>query len=498
MDVGFRETSMDCLQEQAAEIICQEETAELIVPDSSADVQSVVCSSAVGCIRDVTQTDGSVSVSGSFQTTLLYVPEGEGIPCVLETWMPFSVKLTREEIAQGGTAVAELRVRSVDARILNSRKVLVRVSYAVRILSYGRSSWKLCTAEETEHVQLLHTEVSGLFPVASAEKSLTRSETVMLQQAGTEVRRIVRAVPEVRETECRLADGQAVWKGSMQLHLVYLTETGALGVFDTEMPISQLLDAGDAPEDSTLRAVPILSEFRMEQEDGGSFSVTFGIRIQIIAWKKLTCTVITDGYGIGAPLQPQYTPYRFTELLDTPSASRMVEGALHGSVRKVIDCGALVDFPVCRRGRDEMTVSTGVTMNVLYYAEDGSLGGEAVHGEGKMTFALNSGALCLADAVQEGNCYASVSGTERTVACGVLLSGRCLSERTVQGMTKAELGDPIAGDSDRPSLIVRRAREEETLWQIAKEAGTPVQSVRDANGLTGEVQEGMLLLIPTR
>ena len=48
----FREHPVNYLQEQAVELIYQEETAELIVPDSQPDVQAVADAWAVCCVRD--------------------------------------------------------------------------------------------------------------------------------------------------------------------------------------------------------------------------------------------------------------------------------------------------------------------------------------------------------------------------------------------------------------------------------------------------------------
>ena len=57
------------------------------------------------------------------------------------------------------------------------------------------------------------------------------------------------------------------------------------------------------------------------------------------------------------------------------------------------------------------------------------------------------------------------------------------------------LGSPREKDPDRPSLILRRAGEQ-GLWDMAKAAGTTVDVIRRANGLTEEPAPGSMLLIP--
>ena len=50
-------------------------------------------------------------------------------------------------------------------------------------------------------------------------------------------------------------------------------------------------------------------------------------------------------------------------------------------------------------------------------------------------------------------------------------------------------------DPNRPSLILRRAGDQ-CLWDIAKAAGSTMEAIRKANGLSGEPAPEQMLLIP--
>ena len=62
-------------------------------------------------------------------------------------------------------------------------------------------------------------------------------------------------------------------------------------------------------------------------------------------------------------------------------------------------------------------------------------------------------------------------------------------------ITAMETGEERQPDPNRPSLILRRAGESR-LWDIAKSAGSTVEAIRSANGLTGEPNPEQMLLIP--
>ena len=57
------------------------------------------------------------------------------------------------------------------------------------------------------------------------------------------------------------------------------------------------------------------------------------------------------------------------------------------------------------------------------------------------------------------------------------------------------MGELRQPDSNRPSVILRRAGED-SLWQIAKTTGSTVDAIRSANALEQEPNPDRLLLIP--
>ena len=62
-------------------------------------------------------------------------------------------------------------------------------------------------------------------------------------------------------------------------------------------------------------------------------------------------------------------------------------------------------------------------------------------------------------------------------------------------VTGVEQGECRAKDPGRPSLILRRSGTKR-LWDIAKDSGSTVEAIRQANGIQGEPAPGQMLLIP--
>lgn len=496
MEIEFREKPITYLRENVVELLYQEETAEVIVPDSYPDVQAVVDCCAVGCVKDQELLTGTMNVSGAFQVGMLYTPEGDGAPVALENWMPFTLHLNREEISAECIGTTELRIRSADARILNSRKILIRVNYALRLTVYEHTTFCLHETESNEKLQLRRETVRGVYPIACSEQTVTVSELAELPTAADDVRKMIKAIPDVHLSDCRIIEDRGVAKGILALHLLYQLENGTLACFDVQTPFSQLFEFDADVMDGIARCIPTLADFRLDREADG-WLYTADIRMQMVVWKEVELPLITDGYCVGHTFEAAYSNHTLLEALDAPVTAKTAEGKLRGNVKRLVDCAAWVDFPVCRRNSDEIAVSTAVTLHALYYDDADRLCGETLKCEETANFALAADAVCFADADATGSSYIALSGPNSVVCCAVNLTARCFAERKVSTMCAAAIGEPISASEDRPSLIVRRT-EAGDLWDLAKASGATVQAICEANGLQSQIlEEPHLLLIPT-
>ena len=64
---------------------------------------------------------------------------------------------------------------------------------------------------------------------------------------------------------------------------------------------------------------------------------------------------------------------------------------------------------------------------------------------------------------------------------------------TVNGLTAVTMEETQRG-GPAPSLILRRMRPEETLWDVAKQYHTDMDAIRQNNQLEGDATDRMLLI----
>ena len=77
----------------------------------------------------------------------------------------------------------------------------------------------------------------------------------------------------------------------------------------------------------------------------------------------------------------------------------------------------------------------------------------------------------------------------------VLMQTVTMGVKTVPMAVAVELGEPVPKDPHRPSLILRRAGNDD-LWNLARKNGSTVEAICQANGLQGQPDPQQMLLIP--
>ena len=82
-----------------------------------------------------------------------------------------------------------------------------------------------------------------------------------------------------------------------------------------------------------------------------------------------------------------------------------------------------------------------------------------------------------------------------TLSSSLLLHTAALCLQGLPMVTSMELSEKKQADPERPALILRRAGDE-SLWLLAKELGTTMEAIRQANNLEEDPDPDRMLIIP--
>lgn len=497
MDLTFSETKLAYLRRLLCQVIHQEETAETIVPDSMPDVGRIIGCWGVPVLRGKEWRGGVMTASGGVTAKLLYAPADDGPLQVLECYIPFTLRWELPPTDREGMMRTDCRLRSIDARMLNARKLLVRANIAALGEAFLPEEASFFSLPDPPRGLELQTACYPLtLPADCCEKTFLLDEDLTLPSSNPEMDKTVyfSLAPEV--TEGKVLGGKAVFKGNYRLHLVYLTPDGGLSQWDQEVPFSQFADMSREFDDEPELSVGILpTGAELEtMDDGRTLRLKCSILAQCLVCATQKVDVVQDAYSLRCPVELQKRSVELESRLDRrtlPEAVR-IPTELAGNAA---DLAALVDYPKAERREGEVRLETPVCCTVLYYDENGALQGKEIRGETESMLPADESSRCYAVSESTGRMQYNTAAGELQGMINVMVS--CCAGQPIEAVQGLTMGEPTPCGAQRPSVVLRRAKPGESLWSLGKTYGSTQEAIRQANDLPSDAPPaGTLLLIP--
>lgn len=503
MEVSMKRSGIACCERIFEYSQPVEQAVETVVPDTMPDVERVLCADGEIIIQGKDVHDGKMGLTAGVAATVLYSPEGGGEVCTLGVALPIEVTLDAPGVTQESLPVAMLSVTSVEARMLNPRKLLVRAVVAVNAECYVHTQLDICDGIEGDGARSVEAMSEGctVSPVVCVrEKTFVVSDEYRLQAGQPALGDILWHGVDIIAGSTRSVGSRLVFGGTVRLQLLYrAAETGELcsACFETEF--SQMLETDTELTSPDCSVYSMLTAKYVEPGtlSGGERGVTaeFHLVSQAVCTDSVRISCVTDCYSNSCKLE---TERRELELGCVQRRST-VRSAVHESLPATPSAEAVCRV-MCRTGTASCeggTLRCPVTVTVMYSASDGNaysvsrrLTAEASAELGENEYAALVRASCA-----EASAAPTAGGLDvRLLIDFELLAVRRLSISQIKSISCGEALD----NSELPSVTVIRVSKGQSLWQLGKKYHSTAKLIAAQNALEdSECPEGRILIIPT-
>lgn len=496
MEFAFEEKTFSHLQPIADQWLRQEETADMIVPDSSPDAVAIVHSFATVSVRSVACIDGSLQISGGIQAGVLYLAQEESQPRLLETYLPFTVKKDWEGCDDESLPVVQCHLSGCSGRILNSRKLLLRMEICCGVQLYQRRSQTVYLPLESDpRLQLRRKVCPMALYLDVGQKLFTVEEELELPAGRPELERLLHTAVQTQITESRIAGARAVFKGLLNLQFLYLSVEGNLERWQLQLPFSQFCDLSDSYDDETLQVVPLLAGCEAVVEAENLISLSIMLNAQCIVCGEREFCLVDDAYYLGGSLQAQKASCSLRQVLDTHTVSQPVRLRIPGSLQSVQDVQVLLGRPEINRQAEAAQAELPVVVQLCGMDDAGNV--SCLQSQERILLAQTAppDSGCQIAVSISPEIYAIAGGAEvdvRFTVDGLLQWNSLCGFETIRAVSVQQTPQPA-----RPAVILRRIAKDTPVWELAKNYQTTCQSICSVNDLREElVPAGTLLLMP--
>ena len=493
MDLKFNQKVLKYLQSAVREYQTQEQTQEIRIPEGMPDIAMVLACWGEPVIRGKEWRSDQVGVTVGVMAKILYLPEDVGPPQILEAWLPFQMKCSIPTGQPDGALQVIPVLRSADARVLSARKIMVRTNVGMQMEALTPAEFSVYQPDEIpEDVQLLTNRYYLNLPVEAGEKAFGVDEILELPASETKIEQPVRLSLSPQVLEQKVLADKLIFRGLCVAHLLYRSGDGQLHSRDFDVPFSQYADLdGEFAPEATVQVLPILTNLELEQTPEGAVHLKAGLSGQYMIYDRVAVDMVQDAYSPVRTVDTEMEKLSVPAVLEQTSQSMNAQADPQVDVMRPVDVSFWREYPYVVKDGDNGEADLGGTFQMLYYDPEGQLQTAQTRWEDTLRFPAGEDAAI---------CVNLLSGGKAQYSAGMLRAD-LLTEISVtsgQGMdmvTGLKLGEITQPSPDRPSLIIIRT-DGDSLWQIAKENGATVDSIRAANALADEPAADSVLLIP--
>ncbi|MCD8376529.1 MAG: DUF3794 domain-containing protein [Oscillospiraceae bacterium] len=482
--------------------VFQEETLETIVPDANPDIQRLVDVQGKALLKSKTASEGRAALTGSARLSVLYEPEGGAGPPPRGGSLPGTIMGEGKNLKPGGPRCALVRVAGADARMMNPRKIVVRVELAAQVRGYAASGVTLCTGAQADglEVEQLKQAHTPCCTAAVQEKQITLEDELTLPAGRPAAEELLHGRAELLCQETRIIGSKLIVKGEAALRLLYRPAGGGVDCAEFTLPFSAVAELSGAGEEGRCESQAALTGMEyVLGADGRTVSMSLSMLAQTVVQEERRVELLSDLYSVDAQVQAERTPYIYQTLCQEDTGRQAVQQVIESGlqIQSVADAYCLVGALRQSREGQQVRLAAELSVTALCVTEDGDCTAVSRRMEASCVLDVPPDCSCRCSC-RCGNVVATPTASGVEVRFSVDFPFQ--SMRQSQAMVVRDVGvEPLEPSQERPSIVLRAVGAQESLWDVAKQFGAAIGDIRQANEL-GEEQpwEGQMLLIPRK
>lgn len=475
----------------------QEETLESIIPDSFPDVARIVSASGKAFLKDKETGEGSLRLTGLACITVLYIPEGEDQVRALEVSIPFQSVRDCPQVHNGIPVHGVVSVTSADARMMNPRKLLVRCSLMCRATAYDKDRRELtCDAAGNDICLEKQFRKYDCHTVSEiTEKAFLFSDVLRQTASKPAMEELLFYRAEIGTLDGKVIGKKLVCKGDILLSVLY-RGGGTVIPVRFELPYSQIAELSEEYHEGEAEVALAIKTVDCRLRDG-ELEVSVEGLLQSCIWVQKSVTLLSDVYCTSCSLDAERTRQSVCTMAEQGKRREQVRQFCPSGIpgKQVLDCCAMAESISAESG----TCSVRFNVDILYLSEDDALCGVNYSVDSSCEIPVMDHCGCRWSCRPMGEVTAVPVTGGLEVRFDAEFSWVQTREETPSCVTALKRGIEDTSGLPRPSVVIRRVGENESLWEIAKTCGATVRDICRANGLAAEAAPGgAILLIPAK
>ena len=478
---------------------------DMIVPDSKPDILNTICTSGVVCIYKKEVQDDKIRIDGNINTYIMYMADDTNDRVRgLSTSLDFSENVQVANSKEGMTCKLEANLKSIEAKVINGRKVGIKAVIEVEIKLYSNEDVQIINSlQDADNVKMLKEDLMVNSLVGTGDTKIYAKDTIKIDSADN-LAEILKAQVCICDKDIKVSYNKILTKSEAEIKIMYLTEDNRINTITARVPVVGFIDIPNVTEDNICDVDYEIKNMVLKPNSIEEHSIYVEIEIGVMAsvYEERQINLIQDLYSPSENME--FNKKKITVLTNKRTTRETMQ--IREKVQlEGMDNRSIIDVDV----QPIIEIETKTKNRIVY------------EGELELRFILSNSDLqvdtrtakipfdyAISD-LEDGenvnsNMAIEVANQDFVVQDGGMVTANLdmLVNTDSYRNTNMSIIDEIQTNGEREaedySILMYIVKKDDTLWKIAKRFGSTIDDIVRTNGIEDEnrIDVGQKLFIP--
>lgn len=274
---------------------------DVIVPDIKPDILSAVKVSGNVCIYKKEVLDGKIRIDGCIQTYIMYIADNEaGELRGINTSLDFTQMIDLENCQVGMNLTSNITIQSMEANVLNGRKLTVKATLNADFKVYSNSNIDIIKEVNSDcNLQKLSNTIEVNSLVGYGTTKAYAKETASIDPIDN-LAEILKVDMDIGNKDIKISYNKVLVKADARVRIMYLTEDSRVNTVESNIPVMGFVDIPNINEQNSCDTEYELKNLviKPNSEEEHSIFIEAEIELSCSAFERKTIEVIEDMYGL--------------------------------------------------------------------------------------------------------------------------------------------------------------------------------------------------------
>ncbi|WP_099191705.1 DUF3794 and LysM peptidoglycan-binding domain-containing protein [Tepidibacter mesophilus] len=484
--------------------------SEILVPDTKDDVFEIVKADAYISLKKEELMQGKIILRGDLNYNTIYITQDKQVTN-LSGKIDINEAVEKEDISPAMKSILQSNIEHIDCSIINERKI--KLGCLINITGSLFSREKVDIIRDITGIDDIQTSKKEIYydDVIGIEKSETIVNEIINLGENQDISSVLSLNPKVFLKETRLSDNKVILGGVVELNPIVLNkEEEMIKLRSNSVEFTQFIEVAGATQGMKQDSYMNLTDFKFNLKDDDSGKTNL---VEIDA--TVSTKVKVSENIVKETLQDAYCPYKDLKLEDKSF-----------DLNKIVDFGEddFIINEVIQNDRDDIEIKEILNVDSKLFITDNFIIEEKMNIEGIIHVDIlytpveglrpiysMSEEIPFKQSIDLSNINDSMKPYSNINIDSINYSiQKNEIELKIKGKTRFEIVEDlkssfvingeIIGDIDsssRPSITIYIAKENDTLWDVAKRYNTTASEIAQTNDMNEEdsLKEGQYLII---